>query len=81
MNETEKKTFSAPSPGELESLHIGSIKAHLFLGENVDGQVGQVEVFQLHIADVVGVGDFRGVGVSLAVRPRFSAVAGLVGFS
>ena len=59
-----------------QSLHIGSIKAHLFLGENVDGQVGQVKVFQLHITDIVGVGDFHGVGVSLAVRPRFGAVAG-----
>ena len=51
-------------------------KSHLFLGENVDGQVGQVKVFQLHIADVVSVGYFHGVGVSLAVRPRFGAVAG-----
>ena len=59
-----------------QSLHIGSIKAHLFLGENVDGQVGQVKVFQLHMADVIGVGNFHGVGVSLAVRPRFGAVAG-----
>ena len=32
--------------------------------------------FSLHITDIVGVGDFHGVGVSLAVRPRFGAVAG-----
>ena len=28
------------------------------------------------MADIVGVGDFHGVGVSLAVRPRFGAVTG-----
>ena len=38
--------------------------------------MGQVEVFQLHVADVIGVGNLHGVDVALAVRPGFGAVSG-----
>ena len=39
--------------------------------------MGQVEIFQGHVADVIIVGDFHIVVVSLAVRPGLRPVAHL----
>ena len=37
--------------------------------------MGEVEVFQIHIENVIVIGYFNVVFVALAVRPRFGAVA------
>ena len=38
--------------------------------------MGKVEVFQIHMKNVIVVGYFNLILVALAVRPRFGAVAG-----
>ena len=61
--------------------HIQGVPGELILAHNVDGQMGQVEVFQRHGANVVIVIDpvCVGMGVALFVRPcvRFEVVAAL----
>ena len=42
--------------------------------------MGEVEVFQIHIENVIVIGYFNVVLVALAVRPRFGAVAYLYFF-
>jgi len=42
--------------------------------------MGEVEVFQIHMENVIVIGDFNRIGVALAVRPRFGAVAYLYFF-
>ena len=37
--------------------------------------MGEVEVFQIHMKNVIVIGDFNRIGVALAVRPRFGAVS------
>ena len=37
--------------------------------------MGEVEVFQIHMENVIVIGYFNFVFVALAVRPRFGAVA------
>ena len=48
----------------------------MFLAHDVNRQMGHIEVFQLHVADVIGVGNLHSIGVALAVRPGFGAVSG-----
>ena len=40
-----------------QRVHIHRIQAHLFLAHDVNRQMGHIEVFQLHVADVIGVGN------------------------
>ena len=47
----------------------------MILAHQVDRQVGEVEIIQRHIADVIIVGDFFLVLVAVAVRVGFRAVA------
>ena len=42
--------------------------------------MGEVEVFQIHMKNVIVIGYFNFVFVALAVRPRFGAVAYLYFF-
>ncbi len=42
--------------------------------------MGEVEVFQIHMKNVIVIGDFNRIGVALAVRPCFGAVAYLYFF-
>ncbi|MPM63893.1 hypothetical protein SDC9_110777 [bioreactor metagenome] len=59
--------------------HVHRVHADFFLAHDEHGQMGQVFVVQLHVADVIVVRDFIsvGMGVALRVRPgvRFRAVA------
>ena len=42
--------------------------------------MGEVEVFQIHMKNVIVIGDFNRIGVALAVCPRFGAIAYLYFF-
>ncbi|CAN4005357.1 hypothetical protein BFDFBN_BFDFBN_01170, partial [Dysosmobacter welbionis] len=51
--------------------HIRCVHGKLFLRHDVDRDVGEIEVFELHVADVVVIRDAIGfrVRVAVCVRP------------
>ena len=57
--------------------HIGGVQGKLVLVHDVDQQMRQAEIFQVHIADVIVVGYVHFILVALAVRPGFCPIADL----
>ena len=59
-----------------QSSHIHGVKGELILRHDIDRHMGEVEVFQLYGADVVGVRHLHGVFIALQVSVRVGVVAG-----
>ena len=57
--------------------HVEGIPGQGFLAHEVNGQMGEIEVFQRDIADVIVVRNFNIIVVALAVRPGNGTVAHL----
>ena len=70
-----------------QHAHIHGVHGELIVGHDMHRHMGEVEVFQLHMADIVGVGNLRLVLVALQIAVfvgviadmRFGAVSGFRG--
>ena len=70
-----------------QHAHIHGVHGELIVGHDMHRHMGEVEVFQLHMADIPGVGNLRLVLVALQVAVfvcvvadmRFGAVSGFRG--
>ena len=56
--------------------HIHGVKGELILRHDIDRHMGEVKVFQLYGADVVGVRHLHGVFIAVQIALRVGIVAG-----
>ena len=57
--------------------HVEGIAGELLLAHDIDGDVGQVKVFQRHGADVIVIGDLHRVSAAVLRRPGFCPITHL----